>query len=536
MAYLEHGMWEILEVLRRIHRGEGRRSVSRNTGRDRKTIARYVALAEGFGWVAGLNEPDEALAEGVASQLRPGPSYVTPGAVEKLLLQHQERLRGWLDPDNPYQRGLTLAKVLILLKRQGVEVSYSSLRRFAVKHLGFGRKQTTVRLEGVAPGELAEVDFGRLGMISDPETGKKRLLHALVVTLVFSRHQYVHVTHSQKLKDLIDGLEDAWELFGGVPSRVVVDNLKAAVTKADRYDPVFQRTFEEYARHRGFVIDSTVPKHPKGKPHVERQVPYVRENFFRGEHFLSRDHAQEEAIRWCLTTAGLRTHGTTRKQPLTQFETIEKAALAPLVKERFDTPRWATPKVHPDCHVRFNYALYSAPYRYKGKKATVRGDSKLVRIYVGGKLVKTHPTQPPGGNHTDHDDYPPEKTPYTMRDANYLIRRARERGESIGAFTERLLSGTFPWAKLRSAQKLLRLCDRYGDQRMESACRRALHFDLINVHRVQRIVEKGLERDAAPSPRDPRAIGGRGQVIQLPLRFLREAQSFNHNQAERKEE
>ena len=99
------------------------------------------------------------------------------------------------------------------------------------------------------------------------------------MTLGYSRHQYVHVTFSQKIPDLIEGLEDAWTFFGGCVGRVVVDNLKPAVTKADRYDPIFARTFEDYARYRGFVIDPAPPYMPTGKPIVERAVPYVHENF-----------------------------------------------------------------------------------------------------------------------------------------------------------------------------------------------------------------------------------------------------------------
>ena len=174
-------------------------------------------------------------------------------------------------------RGLRLTKVHELLGRHGVEVPYSSLHRFAVKHCGFHERQRiTVRVADVEPGELAEVDFGRLGLVPDPETGRRRVLHALIVTLVYSRHQYVHVTTTQKLPDLIDGLEDAWEYFGGVPARVVLDNLRAAVTKADRYDPVFQRTFEEYAAHRGFVIDAAVVRHPTGKAQASYCTPFCR--------------------------------------------------------------------------------------------------------------------------------------------------------------------------------------------------------------------------------------------------------------------
>jgi hypothetical protein len=118
----------------------------------------------------------------------------------------------------------------------------------------------------------AGLDFGRLGFVHDPERGKRRTLHALIITRVHSRYPYVHVCHTQTLADFLEGLEDAFAFFGGVPARVVLDNPKAAVTQADRYDPVFARTFAEYAAYRGFVIAAAVARHPQGKPHVERQV------------------------------------------------------------------------------------------------------------------------------------------------------------------------------------------------------------------------------------------------------------------------
>jgi transposase len=267
MAYREVEMWEILEVLRRVHRGQTRSAIERATGRTRKTIGRYVKRARKLGWdPSSLREPDEALALEVARGLKPIRSEDTvAGESEARLVEHREQIRQWIAPEDG-SRGLRLTKVQELLGRLGVEVPYSSLHRFATKHCGFHERQRiTVRMADVEPGELAEVDFGRLGLVADPLTGGRRVLHALIVTLVYSRHQYVHVTTSQKIPDLIDGLEDAWEYFGGVVARVVIDNLSAAVTKADRYDPIFQRTFEEYAAHRGFVIDAAVPRHPKGK-------------------------------------------------------------------------------------------------------------------------------------------------------------------------------------------------------------------------------------------------------------------------------
>ena len=527
MAYVEHGMWEILEVLRRANRGEGRNSIARTTGRSRKTVRRYLSKAAELGWAAGQAEPDEALAARVLAQVRPGALRASPGEPETLLLPHLNTIRAWIKPPAPGERPLTLTKVQDLLERQGVRVSYSALYRFAVRHCEAGRGRTTVRVAETSPGELAEVDFGKLGYVPSDLFGRLRLLYALIVTLAFSRHQYVYLTHSQKLPDLMEGLEDAWVFFGGIVARVVLDNLRAAIRKADRYDPIFNRTFEDYAQFRGFVIDQAPVRQATGKPHVERQVPYVRENFFRGETFSGRDDAQVRVIDWCRDRAGMRIHGTTRKRPLEQFDLFERAALKPLEGDRYDPPAWALVKAHPDHHVRFGKALYSVPTAYLGHEVTVRADRRLVRLYVGGELIKTHPLQEPGKRSTDYSDYPKEKTSYAMRSANYMIRQAAQRGEHVGGFMGRLLEGEFPWAKLRQAHKLLRLVDKYGRGPVDSACWRALSFDLINVYRLEQIVLRGLDA-AGPDIRTPRTVG---HVIQEPLRFLREEGSFTHHPA-----
>jgi hypothetical protein len=349
-----------------------------------------------------------------------------------------------------------------------------------------------------------------------------------LVTLAHSRHQFVHVSFQQTIPEFINALEDAWEYFGGVVARVVLDNLSAAVTKADRYDPIFQRSFEEYAAHRGFVIDAAVPRHPKGKPHVERQVQYVRESLFRGEDWHDLAHVQREAIRWCTEVAGQRIHGSICEKPLVRFD-IERGALRPLEAARFDPPTWAPCKVHPDHHVQFERAIYSVPTRRVGKRVWVRGDRKLVRIYVDGELVKSHPRKPPGGRSTDYEDYPKELAAYAMRDPKRMIEDGRRQGTHVGRFLERLLGGTFPWAHLRQAQRLLRLGNKYGRERLDAACRRALHFDLIHVGRVERIIEAGLDAQPAASS------APRGQLVLVPAaRFLRPATSFLHHA--RKEE
>jgi hypothetical protein len=145
----------------------------------------------------------------------------------------------------------------------------------------------------------------------------------------------------------------------------------------------------------------------------------------------------------------------------------------------------------------------------------------LVRIYHKSKLIKTHPKKLPGQRSTDYDDYPDELQAYARRDPERMVRKASNVGPQTTRFMRLLLSGTFPWSKLRQAQKLLRLADKYGSARVESACQRALAFELINVQRVQRIVQHAL----APQPE----IGQAASVVPMPLRFLRSNDSFTHS-------
>jgi hypothetical protein len=302
-------------------------------------------------------------------------------------------------------------------------------------------------------GEVAEVDFGRLGLLEDPEAGHKRLLHALLVTLVYSRYQYVWITSRQDLSALINGIEEAWLFFGGVSRRLVIDNLRAAVVKSDRYAPIFQRTFLEYSQHRGFILDPALVRHPEGKAIVERQIPYVRENFFKGESFRDREHVQQEAIQWCQTTAGMRIHGTTRQRPRMVFEQEEQSALLSLTEERFDPPQWGLCKVHPDHHIRFGYGLYSVPTPYIGQQVDVRKDSQLVRLYLKG-LIKTHPVMARVSSPRILMIIRKRKRP--MPCAVVAIRSNRPAPWEHHKFMKELLSGDFPWAD-SARSKLFRL-------------------------------------------------------------------------------
>ena len=513
MAYRELGVIEIREVLRRFCLGEGLRAIARGTGTDRKTVAKYVAAAAAAGLRRGEPGPTDEHVAAVLTAVR-AIGGGRPGQVPERLTAYRAQIATWL------AEGLRLTKIHRRLLAQGVPVPYSSLHRFARAQLGFGAPTMTVRVAEPPPGEAAEVDFGVLGLWRDPLLERQRRIYGLLVTLCFSRYAFLAITLRQDLAAVLDGLESAWVFFGGVVKRLVEDNLKPVVTRADRYAPGIDRVFLEYAQHRGFVVDPAIVRHATGKPKVERGIPYCREDFFRGESFRDVAEMQARARGWCRDIAGTRVHGTTRQVPRVVFETVERPALRPLAPEPFDRPTWAKATVHPDHHIQFRRALYSVATRYLGQRVEVRGDSRLVRIYHHGALIKVHPPQPPGGRSTDYTDYPAERAPYAMRAPDACVRQAAQVGAAVGQFVSVLLSGTFPWARLRQAQKLLRLADRYGAARVNAACTRALAFELLDVRRVERILHTALEREPGPTER--------GTVRPLPARFARAPESFAH--------
>ena len=221
--------------------------------------------------------------------------------------------------------------------------------------------------------------------------------------------------------------------------------------------------------------------------------------------------------RWCLETAGERIHGTTQRRPRECFEQEEKPRLLPAPECFYELPLYAQPKVHRDFHIEVGRALYSVPHHLIGEHVHVRGDRHLVKVFHRGRLIKVHPRKPPGGRSTDPQDFPDEKRVYAFRDLEYLKRVAAGHGAGVGAYAEQLLNSPLPWTRMRQVYRLLGLVRRYGAERVEQACQRALDLDVIDVTRINRMLERALE-----------ASSGRvlepGKLVQL--RFARSSDEF----------
>jgi hypothetical protein len=343
----------------------------------------------------------------------------------------------------------------------------------------------------------------------------------LIFTAVYSRHTFVWLTFRQTLRAVIGGFEQAWTFFDGVFAVVIPDNLKPVIDKADRIAPRFNQAFLEYAQSRGFVIDPARVRTPTDKARVERAVPYVRGSFFAGEDFRDLDDAQSRAPRWCLEVAGMRIHGTTGLRPLEVFVAEERPLLRPGPTEAYDVPIYQQARVHRDFHVEVAGALYSVPHGLVGCWVDVRADSRLVKVTYRGELVKQH-LRAERGRRTDPNDMPAERRDYAMRDVEGLKRRAAAHGKAIGIYAQRLLEVELPWTRMRTVYSLLGLVSRYGPDRAERACAKALDIDLVDVTRIKRILEQGLDLPADTPASKPALTDG--SVEQL--RFARAADEF----------
>jgi transposase len=513
MAYRELTVVEVREILRRWRSGASLRDIAASMGADRKTVRRYVEAAQHLGLAReeGSRLVDDDLVGEVVLAVLPG-APVRVGAARDHCRANRDVIEAWV------RDGCKVPKIVRLLQRHtGRTVPERTLGRFIAEELqDAARAGTTVRIDAPPPGKVLEIDFMEVGRMT--LDGVERKLHALVCVAAYSRHLFVWPCLTTTRADVIEGLDAAWAFFGGVFPVVVADNPRAIVSKADPVAPVLGDDIIEYSQSRGFVFDLARVRRPKDKPKVERAVSYVRSDGFAGERMLDLHHARRHIETWCRDFAGQRVHGATRKKPVEVFLAEERSLLQPAPTAPYDPPAWVTLKVGRDHAVTVAQALYSVPYTLRGRSLRARYDRQTVKLYDGGLLVKVHPRVAIGASRIDPDDLPPGTAELATRDAESLQERAARCGEAVGEYAGRLLEGELPWTRMRQVYRLLGLCKRYGDHTVNVACRSALALDVIEVTRIDRMLQNGLERGPTPPP------PARGVVVRP--RFGRDPSEF----------
>lgn len=505
MAFREVPVFEVREVLRLWLDGRSYRAIAGLVPPDRKTVTRVVesAVVLGLDRAGGDGQLDDEFVGRVMAALRQDRPDRHGESWAMLEARHGD-LAGWVKAGD-----VPVRKMVELLARSGTVVAERTVNRYVASK--FEKPvRSTVRVADGEPGSELQVDFGELGVMFDEESGRRRKVWALVFTAAYSRHTFVWLSLRQDLDTVISGFEAAWEFFGGVFRVVIPDNMATIVTRADATAPTLNQAFVEYAQARGFVVDPARVRSPQDKPRVERTVAFVQGSFWAGEDFGCLAEAQVAAELWCRTRAGMREHGTTRLRPLEVFDAEEAPLLLAAPVEVYDLPTYSRAKVHRDHHIQVGKALYSVPGDLIGRTVDVRADRRLVKIYLGGQLVKCHGRTKVGGRVTDPADLPSERTDYAMRDIESQKAKAHRRGPAVGAFVESVLDGPLPWTRMRQVYALFRAGDRYGDDRLERACERAVDAECRDVKVVVGMIERALEAEtAAADPVPTNVIVGR---------------------------
>src|SRR3972149_2979482 len=268
MAYKEVFRVEITEVMRQWQAGRAIREITRSTGLARNTIRKYILTAQSCGMVRDGPSPTESQLLTLVQLNRAGPRQVVVPTNEALE-PRADQIEQWLKQDK-----LKLTRIQELLAGRQCLVAYMSLRRFVIRKGWLGKStRTTVRMADTDPGEVAEADFGRLGLMWDQQSGRRRQAWGMVTVLGYSRHEFLWPLFSQQLADVIEGLEATWASLGKIPRYLVTASIPTAMVAKCPHQLRLTRGFLEYAQHRGFIADPTRPGHPKDKPKVERQGP-----------------------------------------------------------------------------------------------------------------------------------------------------------------------------------------------------------------------------------------------------------------------
>lgn len=385
------------------------------------------------------------------------------------------------------EQGLTAQRIYQdLVGEHGFVGSYWSVNRYA-KRL---RKRTELpfrRMEST-PGEEAQIDFGTGAPYIDSD-GKKRRTHVLRVVLSHSRKAYSEVVARQTTECFITAIENAFHAFGGVPRTIVVDNLKAAVTKADWFDPELNPKLLDFCRHYNTTVLPTKPYTPRHKGKVERGVAYVQDNALKGRVFESIVQQNEHLANWERTVADTRLHGTLKCHVGKLFETVERSALQPLPPERFPFYHEASRIVSRDGHIEVAKSYYSVPPEYVTWQVWSRWDGHIVRVFNGRwEQIAVHARVEPGMFSTHPSHIVSEKISGVERGIAHLLGKARLIGGNTAGWAEAMVAER-GLAGSRVLQGLLALTKKYESEQIEAACEVAWSHKSYHLRSIKKLIE-----------------------------------------------
>jgi transposase len=397
---------------------------------------------------------------------------------------HKEQIEKWLEKD--------ITRVRIYQKLQEgnrIKSTYANLCEYIKKH--FPSVVKAFGVQNTAPGEEAELDFGYLGMLPGKD-GRIVKTWGLAVVLSYSRASYYAICYDQKLDTLCSELKQAFAYFGGVPKKLKVDNMKAAVQRNQRYELEFNQDFLEFATHYTTVIVPCTPYSPEQKGKVESGVKYLQQNFVNGRDFVDDKDIAAKLRDWMTTYANQRVHGTTKKIPWVVLIEKERASLQSLPEEEFALFERCIRKVGLNCHIHFDNNYYSVPFALVGKEVTVRFTAGVIRIVAEGEGVALHSRSTGSGEYITVPAHLPEHKRYSETEHQA---DSEEKMRAIGADAHayfRMLLQKKPGYWKQTVRGILGLVEKYGAEAVNLSLKRAACYEATEVIMIKHIVEQKL--------------------------------------------
>lgn len=508
-------MDQLLELIRGHRLGSSRRLLARRLRMGRDTIRQYLSALDSAGLLEGPADalPDVAAIAAVVAGLSPETPVPEPVSSVAIWRPRIVALRAG-------GAGPTAIHDHLRLVEPDYAGTLSAVKRICARltrQAGPSEDDVAIPVE-TAPGEVAQVDFGYVGKIYDPERGLLRKAWVFVLTLGFSRHGFCALAFDQKASTWVDLHVAAFAFLGGVPRVLVPDNLKAAVVRAAFAvddEPVLHRSYRELARHFGFQIDPAPPRAPQKKGKVEAGVRYVKHSFFATHESVDIHEDQRMLSRWVLEIAGTRRHGTTGRAPLELFEEQERKALLPLPATRWERVLWKQALLHRDSHIQVDGAFYSAPWKLLGERLWVRCSEGSIAIHHCEQRVATHRRVARGQRSTIEAHLPEHRSPWRHRSREHWLARASALGEEVLRLATAIFDSDDVLLQLRKVQAVVSHLEGFPKERAAAACRRALAYGCLEYRGLKDILRKGLDLAAAP-PSPSRAWSSGSRFARTP--------------------
>ena len=480
-------MRKIREVLRLHHdAGMGIRAISRSLKASPSTVREYLirAKAQGLSWPL----PESLDDAGLLQRLYPTPaqsaSRFPPPDWSKV---HRELRR----------KGVTLALLWEEYKAvhpQGMQYSW-----FCRQYRAWAAKVDVVMRQEHRAGEKMFVDYaGHTVGVVNRDTGELREAQVFVAVLGASNYTYAEATWTQTLPDWIASHVRAFEFMGGTTELLIPDNLRSAVSRANRYEPDTNPTYHDLACHYAVAVLPACVKKPRDKAKAEVGVQVVERwvlAALRNRTFFSLAELNA-AIAKLLERLNARAF---RKLPGSRrelFEQLDRPALRPLPGERYVFAQWKKARVNIDYHVEVDRHYYSVPHALVGRQLDVRLTATTVECLYRGQRVASHVRSPLRGRHTTADEHMPEKhRKMGQWSPERFVRWARTIGPHTAALIDSVLrSRRHPQQAFRSCLGILRLADSYGEDRLEAAAGRAVELGANSYRSVESILKHCLDQ------------------------------------------